>query len=303
MDPRAGRGPIFVTGATGQVAQALVEAARRRGVPLVAYGRPLIDLERLEGLGAAVVEARPVAVVNAAAYTAVDKAESEPERAFAVNRDGAAALARAAAVLGVPFIHLSTDYVFDGAKAAPYVESDPTDPAGVYGRSKLEGEQAALAANERTIVLRTAWVYGPHGSNFVRTMLRLAGERDSLRVVDDQQGSPTAAPDIAEGILTVLDVVGRSGWQREFSGVYHLAGTGETTWCGFARAIMEEAGARGARAVPVEAIGTADYPTPARRPANSRLDTTRLAEVFGVRLPPWRESLASTLDRLIGARR
>ena len=303
MDPRAGRGPIFVAGATGQVAQALVEAARRRGVPLVAYGRPLIDLERLEGLGAAVVEAPPLAVVNAAAYTAVDKAESEPERAFAVNRDGAAALARAAAVLGVPFIHLSTDYVFDGAKAAPYVESDPTGPAGVYGRSKLEGEQAALAANERTIVLRTAWVYGPHGSNFVRTMLRLAGERDSLRVVDDQQGSPTAAPDIAEGILTVLDVVGRSGWQREFSGVYHLAGTGEATWCGFARAIMEEAGARGARAVPVEAIGTADYPTPARRPANSRLDTTRLAEVFGVRLPPWRESLASTLDRLIGARR
>lgn len=303
MDPRAGRGPIFVAGATGQVAQALVEAARRRDVPLVAYGRPLIDLERLEGLGAAVVATRPVAVVNAAAYTAVDKAEGEPERAFAINRDGAAALARAAAVLGVPFVHLSTDYVFDGAKDAPYVESDPTGPAGVYGRSKLEGEQAVLAAHEKAIVLRTAWVYGPHGNNFVRTMLRLAGERDGLRVVDDQRGSPTAAPDIAEGILSILDVVERSGWQREFAGVYHLAGTGETTWCGFARAIMAEAAARGARAVPVEAIGTADFPTPARRPANSRLDTTRLAEVFGVRLPPWHDSLADTLDRLIGARR
>jgi len=295
--------PIFVAGATGQVAHALVAAARRRGLPLVAHGRPAIDLERPEGIGATIVAARPIAIVNAAAYTAVDKAESEPERALAVNRDGAAALARAAAILDVPFIHLSTDYVFAGDKATAYVEADPTAPASAYGRSKLAGEQAVAAAHAKSVVLRTAWVYGPHGANFVRTMLRLAGERDELRVVDDQRGSPTAAPDIAEAILAIVATIGRTGWQESYAGVFHLTGGGETTWCGFARTIMAEAAARGARSVPVTAIGTADFPTPARRPANSRLDAGRLAEVFGIRLPPWQESLAATLDELIGPRR
>jgi dTDP-4-dehydrorhamnose reductase len=299
----AERRTIFVAGATGQVAHALVEAAQRRGVELVAHGRPGFDLERPEGLGAAVVEARPAAIVNAAAYTAVDKAESEPARAFAINRDGAAALARAAAVLDVPFIHLSTDYVFEGSKPTPYVEDDPTGPTSVYGQSKLAGEAAVVAAHRKAIVLRTAWVYGPHGGNFVKTMLRLAGERDSLKVVDDQVGSPTAATDIAEAILSILAIVERSGWQEAFGGVHHLAGSGETTWCGFARAIMEEAAARGACAVPIAPIATAEYPTPARRPANSRLDATRLQQTFGIRLPPWRDSLAETLDRLVGPRR
>jgi dTDP-4-dehydrorhamnose reductase len=290
--------PILVVGATGQVARALIERGRRRGAMLVALGRPALDLEKPFGLGSAIVDLHPAAIVNAAAYTAVDKAESEPERAFAINRDGAAALARAAAVLDVPFVHLSTDYVYDGGKPAPYVEEDPTGPAGVYGRSKLEGEQAVRAASPKAIVLRTAWVYSPYGNNFVKTILRLASERDRLRVVADQVGSPTSALDIAEAILTILARID-GDWQERYAGTYHLAGGGEASWCDLARATLAVAAPHGGRAVPVDAITTADYPTPARRPANSRLDTTRLAETFGVRLPPWRESLEETVARLL----
>ena len=290
--------PILIVGSSGQVARALVECSRRRGVAAVALGRPALDLEKPSGIGGAVVDLHPSAIVNAAAYTAVDKAESEPERAFAINRDGAAALARAAAVLDVPFVHISTDYVYDGAKATPYREDDATRPAGVYGRSKLEGEIAVRAATDKAIVLRTAWVYSPFGQNFVKTMLRLAGERDRLRVVADQVGSPTSALDIAEAILAILGRID-GDWQDRYAGTFHLAGSGEASWCDLARATLEIAAAHGGRAVPVEAITTADYPTPARRPANSRLDTTRLAETFGVRLPPWRESLETTVARLL----
>lgn len=297
MANTAGR-PILIVGSTGQVARALVERAARHGVPVVAHGRPVLDLERPAGLGSAVVDIRPSAIVNAAAYTAVDKAESEPERAFAINRDGAAALARAAAVLGVPFVHLSTDYVYDGGKAEPYREDDATGPAGVYGRSKLEGEEAVRAASPKAIILRTAWVYSPFGNNFVKTMLRLAGERDRLRVVADQVGSPTSALDIAEAILAILRRI-EPDRPEAWAGTYHLAGSGEASWCDLARATLEIAAMHGRRAVPVDAITTADYPTPARRPANSRLDTERLAEAFGVRLPPWRESLEVTVARLL----
>jgi dTDP-4-dehydrorhamnose reductase len=241
---------------------------------------------------------RPDIVINPAAYTAVDKAESESDLAFAINRDGAGAVAAAAAELGAPIIHLSTDYVFDGAKPSPYVESDPTSPQGVYGRSKLEGEWAVVAANPRNLIIRTAWVYAPFGANFARTMLRLAGERDRLRVVDDQVGCPTYAPDIAWALLSMADQLA-GGWRDELAGVTHLAGPEAVTWCGFARLILEAAGARGGRNVPVDAITTADFPTPARRPANSRLSTHRLKAVFGLELPPLRASIDRCVEGLL----
>lgn len=294
--------PIFVAGANGQVAHALVAAAARLGRPLIAHGRPAIDLENPAGLGATVMALDPSAIVNAAAYTAVDRAESEPERAFAVNRDGAAALARAARALGVPFVQLSTDYVFDGSKAEPYREDDATAPTSVYGASKRAGEEAVLAADPDAIVLRTSWVYGAHGANFVRTMLRLAGERHEIAVVADQFGRPTAAVDIAAAVLEILDRLSRTGGPVA-GGVFHLVGGGETSWHGFAEAILAGAAARGGPSVPVRAITTAEYPTPARRPANSRLDDTRLAERFGIRLPPWRQSLEGVLDEILGPRR
>jgi dTDP-4-dehydrorhamnose reductase len=291
---------IFVTGAEGQVARSLREAAA--GDPSLVIGlgaRPDVDLTRPQTVADAIAAFRPDVVVNPAAYTAVDKAESEPELAFAVNRDGAGAVAAAAARAGAPIIHLSTDYVFDGTKDGPYLESDAPCPTGVYGQSKLAGELAVAAANRRHIILRAAWVYAPFGANFVRTMLRLAGERDRLTVVDDQVGCPTYAPDIAAAILVIARCL-NAGWREPYAGVTNCAGADAVSWCGFARAIMAGAGARGGRDVPVEAITTAQYPTPARRPANSRLDCSRLVDLFDVRPPPLEESLGQCLDHLLG---
>jgi len=294
---------IFVLGAEGQVARSLREAAAADPtLALACAARPDVDLARPETIGPALEAFRPDLVVNPAAYTAVDKAESEAELAFAINRDGAAAVAAAAARVGAPIIHLSTDYVFDGAKDGLYVETDPVAPQGVYGRSKLEGEQAVAGANPRHLILRTAWVYAPFGANFVRTMLRLSGERDRLRVVDDQIGCPTYAPDIADAVLAIARRLAATGWRDEYGGVTHVAGPDAVSWCGFARAVAAGAAARGGREVPVDAITTADYPTPARRPANSRLSIARLAEVFDVRPPPLADSLGRCLDRLLEAR-
>jgi dTDP-4-dehydrorhamnose reductase len=192
--------------------------------------------------------------------------------------------------------------VFDGAKDGAYVETDLPSPQGVYGRSKLEGEQAVAAANPRHLIARTAWIYAPFGSNFVRTMLRLSAERDSLRVVDDQIGCPTYAPDLAEAILAVARTWSREGWRSEHAGVTHFAGPDAVTWCAFARQIFAGAAARGGRSVEVEAITTEQYPTPASRPANSRLSTARLQSLFGLRLPPLDHSLSACLDRLLGER-
>jgi len=295
---------IFVTGADdGQVARSLGEAADGSPDVEVGFGaRPAMDMTRAETILPAMEAFGPDVVVNAAAYTAVDRAESEPELAYAVNRDGAAAAAAAAARLGVPIIQFSTDYVFDGAKSGPYVEADPASPQGVYGRSKLEGERAVAAANPRHLIARTSWVYAPFGSNFVRTMLRLSAERDRLAVVDDQIGCPTYAPDIAEAILAIARTWSRDGWRDDHAGVTHLAGPDAVTWCAFARQIVDGAAARGGRRVEVEGITTSQYPTPARRPANSRLSTGRLASVFDVRLPRLEHSLSSCLDRLVGPR-
>jgi dTDP-4-dehydrorhamnose reductase len=293
---------LYVIGGQGQVARSLREAAA--GDASIVFGcgeRPAVDLLRPASISQALAAFRPDLVVNPAAYTAVDKAESEPDQAFALNRDGAGAVAAATAALGVPLIHLSTDYVFDGAKAAPYVESDPVAPQGVYGRSKLEGERAVASAHPSHIILRTAWVYAPFGGNFVRTMLRLSAERDSLRVVDDQIGCPTYAPDIAAAILAIASKVVAGGWRPEFTGVTHLAGPDAVTWHGFAEAIIAGAAARGGRSVPVHPIPSSDYPTPAARPANSKLSTARLATLFDVRLPPLKRSLDDCLDRLLKA--
>jgi dTDP-4-dehydrorhamnose reductase len=290
---------ILVTGGSGQLAQALLRAGGDR-VRLV--GRPEFDFDRPETIEAAFRVADPWLTVNAAAYTAVDAAESDEAAALRSNRDGPRELARLCAAAGIPLIHVSTDYVFDGAKLTPYVETDATSPRSVYGSTKLAGEMAVLETDARAIILRTAWVYAAAGRNFVRTMLNLAQTRDTLRVVADQHGCPTAAADLAAAILAIVTRLERSGWSDTYGGVFHAAGSGETTWHGLAQAVFEEAARLGAK-VPtsVVAIGTADYPTPAHRPLNSRLDCTRLENVFGIRLPQWRGSLARTVDEIFSA--
>src|ERR1043166_6080989 len=220
----SGERPILVAGNTGQLARCLVEAARLRRTALVSVGRPELDLTRPEALAQVIEAHAPRAIVNAAAYTAVDKAEAEPTLSMAVNRDGAGALAAAASRLGVPFIHVSTDYVFDGRKDGAYVEEDAASPLGVYGRSKLEGESAVRAACPAGVILRTSWVYSPFGQNFVTTMLRLAETRDTVRVVDDQHGAPTAAADLADAILDLIDRLTEAGGRG--------LGVGRASWRG-----------------------------------------------------------------------
>jgi dTDP-4-dehydrorhamnose reductase len=290
---------LFVIGAEGQVARSLRQVASRSDDIVFGFGaRPDLDLLRPASIAGAFADFRPDLVVNPAAYTAVDKAESEPDQAFAVNRDGAGAVSSAAARLGTPVIHLSTDYVFDGKKDGAYIENDPVAPQGVYGRSKLAGEVAVALANPKHIIFRTAWVYSPFGTNFVRTVLRLSAERDRLRVVDDQVGCPTYAPDIAEAIVAVARKLTISGWNPAFTGVTHLVGPDALTWCAFARKITQASADRGGRSVPIDPITTAEYPTPAIRPANSRLSTARLESIFGVRLPNLKNSLARCLDQI-----
>jgi dTDP-4-dehydrorhamnose reductase len=298
----SGQAPILVAGKTGQLARCLAQEARRRGTTLAALGRPEFDLTHPEGLARAVAARAPRAIVNAAAYTAVDKAEAEPALAMTVNRDGAGALAAAAALLGVPFVHISTDYVFDGRKDTPYVEQDAPSPLGAYGRSKLEGEAAVRAACPAGVILRTSWVYSPFGQNFVTTMLRLAATREKVQVVDDQHGAPTAAFDLAGAILDLADRLAAGAPDRSTGGIYHLAGAGETTWYDFAAAIFAGWARRGRRVPALEAITTAQYPTGAPRPHNSRLDCSKVARVFGLRLPAWRSSLERCLDELAEAR-
>jgi dTDP-4-dehydrorhamnose reductase len=290
---------LLVTGRHGQVATALGEACRRADITLVPIGRPEIDLERPEALGAAIAAADPDLVVNAAAWTAVDLAESEPDAAFRINAVAAGALASAAAAIGVPIIQLSTDYVFDGSKASPYTEDDTPAPVTVYGRSKLAGERRVAAAHPDHVILRTAWVYSPFGSNFVRTMLRLAESRDSIAVVDDQIGNPTSAADLADGIIAVARNLLAAPGDASLRGVFHMSAAGDASWADFAEAILAGAARRGGRAAEVRRIPTTQYPTPARRPAQSRLDCGRLASRHGVRLPPWPDALDTCLDRLL----
>jgi dTDP-4-dehydrorhamnose reductase len=289
---------MIVTGKQGQVVTALLERGPLQGVEVIALGRPELDLADPASVGAALAGAEPDAIVSAAAYTAVDKAESEPALAFAVNRDGAGAVARAAAALGVPVVHLSTDYVFAGDKPTPYVEDDPVGPAGVYGASKLAGEAEVAAATPDHAILRTCWVYSPFGANFARTMLRLAETRDAVGVVADQYGTPTSALDIADAVIGVARRL-VADEDAALRGVFHLTGSGESSWADFAEAIFDRLAERTGKRVAVNRIGTADYPTPARRPANSRLDGAKLARLYGIALPDWRISTATVIDRLL----
>ncbi len=283
---------ILVTGGAGQLATLL---GRHNGTTVV--GRPVFDFDRPDTIAASLHD-RPSLVVNAAAWTAVDAAEAEPDAAARANRDGPATLAALCADLGVPLIHISTDYVFDGNKGAPYTETDRTSPTGVYGQTKLEGEQAVLAACPRAIVLRTSWVYSAVGKNFVRTMLGAAQKTGTLRVVADQRGNPTSAHDLAEAIMSIAATL-RQGWNPAYAGVFHMAGEGDTTWHAFAQAIFAEAARHGRTPPTVTPITTADWPTPARRPPDSRLDCTKLGQVFGLRLPPWQDSVRRVVTTLV----
>jgi len=290
---------ILVAGAQGQLARALLERYRlRSGFEMIALGRPELDLLDPMSIERAVETVRPNLLVNAAAYTAVDKAEREVSAAFSVNRDGAGALAAAAGVHGCPMIHVSTDYVFDGAKPAPYVENDATGPVGAYGRSKLAGEVAVAAANRQHLILRTAWLFSAVGSNFLKTIMRLARERPELRVVADQYGNPTYAPHLAEAILDIAAHLAKDRTAADRWGIYHAVAAGETSWHGFAEAIVTAAAPLGVPPVPVIPITSAEYPTPARRPANSRLDCSKLRRAFGIQLPDWRDGLQECMQLL-----
>lgn len=284
---------ILLLGQNGQLARALQRQAARTGVSLIVLGREAANLEQPE-------LARPMleklsrgarAIINASAYTAVDKAEEEPERAHAINAEAPGMLARLAADARIPFLHVSTDYVFDGTSNRPYRPGDPTNPLGVYGRTKCAGERAVRAADGVHLILRTSWVFSEHGSNFVKTMLRLGAERDRLRVVDDQVGGPTAATDIARALLHMTEHLIR---EPEVSGTYHCAGGPDVSWAGFAREIM----ARAALNCEIEPIPSAEYPTAAPRPRNSRLDCAACHDAFGIARPDWRPALDEVLAEL-----
>lgn len=289
---------IAVTGWTGQVVCAMLERVPV-GVEVIALRRPDLDLAQPKTVAPALRSARPDVIVNTAAYTAVDQAESEPDLAMRVNGEAAGEAARAAAALGIPMIQLSTDYVFDGALERPYREDDPTGPISAYGASKLAGEQAVAAATDNHAILRTAWIYSPFGKNFVKTMLHLAETRDEIAVVADQAGCPTSAFDIADAIFTVArNLTGRAD-DASLRGISHMSAAGEAVWADVAEAIFAERERLGGKPVRVRRIATADYPTPARRPANSRLDCSKLALTHEVRLPEWQSALRPCIGRLL----
>jgi dTDP-4-dehydrorhamnose reductase len=291
---------ILVTGRDGQVARSLVEAAASAGVDVVACGRPELDLERPLDIAAVIAARKPDIVVSAAAWTAVDQAETEAARATLVNEKGAGAVAAAARAIGVPVIHLSTDYVFDGSLDRPYRETDATGPTGVYGASKLAGERAVAAANPDHAILRTSWVHATEGKNFLRTMLRLAETRDEVGVVADQVGAPTYAPDIVAGVIAVARNLLADPGRADMRGIFHMAGGGDAaSWADFADAIFDGLRKRGGKRILVRRLTTAEFPTPTRRPANSRLDCSLIRAVHGVELPDWRTGVDRSLDRIL----
>ncbi len=292
---------ILVAGNAGQVAQALVSTAPSDQIRLTSLGRPHLDLTDPASVRAVVERVRPNLVINAAAYTAVDHAESDEASAHALNASGAGFLAQAAAEMKAPILHLSTDYVFNGEKKSPYVETDPVAPLGAYGRSKLAGEIAVAAANPRHLIFRTAWVFSPVGKNFMKTMLRVAETRDELGVVHDQIGNPTSASDIAAALWLIATQV-MSNPDRIKSGVYNLSASGEATWAEFAEEIFRASAAMDGPVARVKRLTSDEYPTPTRRPANSRLDCTKLSREFGVILPQWQSSTHTCVQQLMSNR-
>jgi dTDP-4-dehydrorhamnose reductase len=290
-------GPILIAGKSGRVAQALVAEAARLGVAVKAAGRPELDIERPETIARVMMDVRPCAVINTAAVGVVDEAEGDPRRAFTLNRDGAARLAAAAAETGIPFLHLSTDWVFDGDKRTPYVEEDPPAPLNAYGRSKLAGEQAVLAAYPAALVFRTAWVFGPEGANFLTAMLRIAAAEGVARVVTDQYGSPTLGADLGRALLELAARLAAAPPPAS-AGIYHLAGRDGTSWWGLAEAIFSGWARRGHRVPRIERIALADWPSPARRPHYSVLDCSKVERVFGIRLPGFADAVERCLDAI-----
>lgn len=288
---------ILVTGAGGQVGTELQRRAAAHGQAVAGLARADLDISDRAAVLDAVARLKPALVVNAAAYTKVDKAEEERDAAFAINRDASGHLAEACARQAIPLIHISTDYVFDGTKQGAYVETDPVAPLGVYGASKEAGERAVRERLAAHVIMRTSWVYAAHGGNFVRTMLRLGAERDELRVVADQFGAPTFAGDIADAILTIAGqlIAGKA----DAYGTYHYTAAGSTSWHGFAEAIFERAGKVWGRRPVVHAIPAADYPTPAKRPANSVLDCARILAAFAVPRRPWQAGLDEVVEALL----
>jgi dTDP-4-dehydrorhamnose reductase len=283
----------LVIGCNGQLAQELARCEWPSGWKPIFLGRDEIDLAHPIRAATAVIERKPELVINAAAYTAVDRAESQPDLAIRVNAEAPAAIASECAAHEIPFVTISTDYVFDGASTVPYVEGDSVRPINVYGRSKAEGEAAVREAGGPHLILRTSWVFSAYGSNFVRTMLRLAADRESINVVADQRGRPTAAGDLAHAVIVASELLLRD---LSYSGTYHVANAGETTWYDFAAAIFAGAKARGRHVPQLKPITTEQYPTPARRPANSVLSTDAFEHRFGLILRPWRQALDDVLE-------
>ncbi len=282
----------LVFGTTGQLG---TELARRapRGTALIALGREVADLTNAATCAGLVASTDADVVINAAAYTAVDAAESDRETAGLVNATAPCAMAEVAAQRGIPFLHVSTDYVFDGTGTRPWREDDPVAPLGVYGQTKLDGERLIAAAGGDHVILRTSWVFSAHGKNFVKTMLRVGAERDTLSVVDDQRGGPTAAADIADALWTIARAFGEGKGQ---SGIFHFAGAPAVCWADFAEAIFSRASLP--RKPEIKRIPTSDYPTPAKRPANSALDCSRIRGAYGIDQPDWRIALAEVIKEL-----
>jgi dTDP-4-dehydrorhamnose reductase len=300
---------IVIVGRNGQLAWEANQRFQGLG-QIICVGRPGFDLTDIEGVRAEIRRIKPSVLVNTAAYTAVDQAESEPEAAMKINSEAPAVMAEEAKRLGVLFVTYSTDYVFDGKSASPYSESDSPAPLNVYGSSKLSGERAVEAVGGNHLIFRTSWVYGARGKNFLKTILRLAAERPELKIVDDQIGAPTWSRDLADATMKIIEqLVTKSALEKispgealgDRRGIYHMTAAGSVSWCGFAAAIVEEMGKRGlskgslAKVVP---IPSSQYPTPAARPPNSRLCNDKLENTFGVTLPPWRESLTAVMDEL-----
>ena len=279
---------VLVFGKTGQVARALIAAGPAAGAQITALGRDIADLSNPAACAAMIAASDADAVINAAAYTAVDAAETDEATAHIINADAPTAMAQACAAKSIPFVHISTDYVFDGTEGAPWQPADPTGPLGVYGRTKLAGEDGVIAADGTYAILRTAWVFDADGKSFVTTMLRLSETRDALTVVGDQIGGPTPAAAIADACLVIAKALAK---EPSASGTYHFSGAPDVSWADFARAIFDIAG----RDVTVTDIPTTDYPTPAKRPANSRLDCSSTEAVFGITRPDWHTALAKML--------
>lgn len=291
---------IAVVGKEGQLALSLVEIGRREGFLVIPFGRPEIDLEKPQTVSPALEAAEPDVIVNAAAYTAVDQAESEPGRAWAINACGAGMVARVAAKLRIPIIHISTDYVFDGSSEGPYCEDDPVHPLGAYGASKRAGEEEVAAANADHAILRTAWLYSPFGKNFVQTILRLASSQDEISVVADSFGSPTSALNLAGSVLTVARNLVKEQDFLALRGIFHAVDSGHASWAELAEAVVARSGAIGGPLASIKPISTSAYPTRAVRPVNSRLATGKIERIHGVKPPYWRDAIVCCVDRLVG---